>query len=220
MKIRNKSTARTTVRGTELEEVQHFKYLGSYISADSNIDKEVSTRIGLAAHAFNRLHNVWKSSLLRTSTKLRIYRSNVRSVLLYASETWRMNKKIESRLRGYEGRCLRRILQIRWQQHVTNVEVSRRTGINSIVDEVKRRRWSWLGHALRMNKNRHPHTVLRWAPPGKRKRGRPLGTWRRTVEMEMKAAGKTWNEIAWLAQDRDAWRRFVGALCSGRSEED
>ena len=103
---------------------------------------------------------------------------------------------------------------------MTNVEVSRLTGINNIVDEVKRRRWSWLGHALRMNKSRHPHAALRWAPPGKRKRGRPLGTWRRTVEEEMRAAGKTWNELSWLAQDRDAWRRFVGALCSGRSEED
>ena len=50
-----------------------------------------------------------------------------------------------------------------------------------------------------------PKAALRWAPPGKRKRGRPLGTWRRTVESEM--GGKTWNELSWLAQDRDAWRR-------------
>ena len=57
----------------KLEEVQHFKYLGSYISADSNIEKEVSTRIGLAAQAFNRLQNIWKSSTLTTRTKLKIY---------------------------------------------------------------------------------------------------------------------------------------------------
>ena len=71
-----------------------------------------------------------------------------------------------------------------------------------------------------MKKIRLPHTALRWAPPGKRKRGRPLGTWRRTVEEEMREAGKMWNELGWLAQKRDAWRRFVGALCSSRSEED
>ncbi|KAK7500540.1 hypothetical protein BaRGS_00008115, partial [Batillaria attramentaria] len=51
----------------------------------------------------------------------------------------------------------------------------------------------------------------RWAPPGRRKRGRPMGTWRRTAEEEMKTAGKTGNELSWLAQDRDVWRRFVGA---------
>ena len=151
---------------------------------------------------------------------MRIYKSNVRSVLLYASETWRTNKKLESRLRGFEGRCLRRILKLHWRQHITNKEVSERTGVNSIVAEVKQRRWRWLGHVLRMDRKRLPHTVLRWAPPGKRKRGRPLGTWRRTVEGEMRESGKTWNEIGWLAQDRDGWRKFVGALCSGWSEED
>ena len=104
--------------------------------------------------------------------------------------------------------------------HVTNREVSKRTGINNIIEEVKQRRWRWLGHVLRMNKTRHPHAALRWAPPGKRKRGRPLGTWRRTIEEEMKIMGKTWNEIGWLAQDRDGWRRLVGAFCSTRSEED
>ena len=220
MKAKNKSSKKTEVQGRELEEVQHFKYLGSYISADSNIEKEVSTRIGLAAQAFNRLQNIWKSSALRTTTKLKIYKSNVRSVLLYASETWRTNKKIESRLRGFEGRCLRRILRLHWEQHVTNKEVSRRTGIKNVVQEIKQRRWRWLGHILRMSKTRHPNVALRWAPPGKRKRGRPLGTWRRTVEEEMKEMGKTWNEVGWLAQDRDGWRRLVGALCSTGSEED
>ncbi|KAI8493069.1 hypothetical protein Bbelb_290730 [Branchiostoma belcheri] len=220
MKVKNKSTSKTSIRGQELEEVQDFKYLGSYISADSNIEKEVSTRLGLAAQAFTKLRNVWKSSALKQKTKLRIYNSNVRSVLLYAAETWRTNKKIESRLRGFEGRCLRRILKIHWEQRITNKEVSRRTGIPNIVVEVKHRRWKWLGHILRMNKNRHPYVALRWTPQGKRKRGRPLGTWRRTVEEEMKAAKKTWHEIGWLAQDRSGWRKFVSALCSTGSEED
>ena len=216
MRKNTKSDDNIKVQGSDLEEVEHFKYLGSYISANSNIEKEISTRIGLAAHAFSGLRNIWKSTILQTSTKLKIYKSNVRSVLLYASETWRTNKKIESRLRGFEGRCLRRILKLHWQQHVTNEEVSRRTGINNIVAEVRQRRWRWLGHVLRMPKSRYPHTALRWAPPGKRKRGRPLGTWRRTVEEEMRKAGKTWSELGWLAQDRDGWRKFVGAFCSNQ----
>ena len=200
--------------------MQHFKYLGSYISADSDIGKEISTRIGIATQAFKRLQNIWKSSVLGTSTKLKIYRSNVRSILLYASETWRTNKRLESRLRGFEGRCLRRILKIRWEQRITNKEIRRRTGINSITDEVKQRRWRWLGHVLRMSGERLPHVALRWRPPGRRRRGRPLGTWRRTVENELKVTGNTWTEIERIAQDRDGWRRFVGALCSPQSEED
>ena len=64
------------------------------------------------------------------------------------------------------------------------------------MEDVKERRWRWFGHVLRKNKNRHPRAALRWTPPGERKRGRPLGTWRRTIEEEMKAAGKTWNEVS------------------------
>ena len=56
MKLKNKSTTKTIVRNVELEEVQDFKYLGSYISTDN--EKEISTRIGLAAQAFNRLQSI------------------------------------------------------------------------------------------------------------------------------------------------------------------
>ena len=155
MKAKNKFRLPVTVEGEPLEEVKDFKYLGSYISSDSNINKEVSTRIGLAAQAFKKLNNMWKSTTLSTKTKLRMYQSNVRSTLRYASETWRTNKKLESKLQGYEGRCLRRILKVRWQEKACNEEIWRRTGMNNIVLEVKRRRWMWLGHVLRMKKGRH-----------------------------------------------------------------
>ena len=48
MKMKNKSNAKTTVHGTDLEKVQHFKDLGSYISADSNIDNNNNECIYIA----------------------------------------------------------------------------------------------------------------------------------------------------------------------------
>ena len=105
-------------------------------------------------------------------------------------------------------------MHLRWEHRVNNKEAARRTGIECIMEEVKRRRWRWLGHVLRMNKSRHPLIALSWNPQGKRKRGRPRGTWRRTIDEEREATGKTWNELRWLAQDRVKWRAFVGALCS------
>ena len=52
---------------------------------------------------------------------------------------------------------------------MTNEEVWARTGFTNIVLEVKRRRWTWLGHALRMKETRHPLEALSWAPPGERR---------------------------------------------------
>ena len=220
MKVKTKSSQKTHANGVEIEEIENFKYLGSYISANGCIDMEISTRIAMAAQAFNKLGKIWKSSSLQYKTKLKLYTSNVRSVLLIATETWKTNTKIESRLRGFEGRCLRRILKINWEDHISNIQVCSRTGINCITDEIKKRRWRWLGHVLRMDRKRLPSTALKWTPSGKRNRGRPLGTWRRTIDEEARAIQKTWHEISWLAQDREAWRSFVAALCSTGSDKE
>ena len=83
---------------------------------------------------------------------------------------------------------------MRWEQQVTNKEISECTNINNIMDKVKKRRWKWPGHVFTSAEVVF-QVILKWTSPGKR--GRPLGTWRRTVEEEMKlAGGKTWNELS------------------------
>ena len=82
-----------TVGGEQLEEVDSFTYLGSVIDKEGGTDVDVGVRIGKARAAFNMLGNIWKSKEIRTETKLRIFNSNVKSVLLYGSETWRRTKR-------------------------------------------------------------------------------------------------------------------------------
>ena len=77
-----------------------------------------------------------------------------------------------------------------------------------------RRRWSWVGHALRRESTSISKVALRWTPEGKRKRGRPKSTWRRTAEAELQALNLTWGQASWLAKDRQEWRRLVDALCA------
>ena len=180
----NPHTNADTIVGVDIfEEVNDFKYLGSFISADCSI--------GMAKHAFNRPTNICILTILHTKTKLKMYKSHVRSVLLYTSETRRTSKNIESRFRGFE----RRILKICWEQRVTNVEIANRT---DIVSQEKQSMWRWLRHVLRLSKRRFPEVALMWTPPGKRKRDRPLGTWRRYVEDPRREAltGKTWHELS------------------------
>lgn len=40
-------------------------------------------------------------------------------------------------------------MKITWQQRMTNKRVVEMAGINEISCEVRRRRWNWLGHVLR-----------------------------------------------------------------------
>ena len=60
---------------------------------------------------------------------------------------------------------------------------------NDISCAVRRRRWNWLGHILKREGENDSWTGLGWTPEGRRARGRPITTWRRTVERERNKAG-------------------------------
>ena len=83
-------------------------------------------------------------------TKTRIFNSNVLTVLLYGSETWRMTKRDEDKLDSFQHKCLRKILKIYWPMKVTNEEVRKRTGSERLSTQIRTRRWTWIGHVLRM----------------------------------------------------------------------
>ena len=71
--------------------------------------------------------------------------------------------------------------------------------------------WRWIGHVTPQEAS-IAKTALHWMPEGKRKRGHPKITWRRTVEKEIKEMGKTWGDIKLTARDRQMWREHVAAL--------
>ena len=66
MKEKTKIAEKTSVRSSALKEVEHFEYLGSYISADSNMEKETSIRTGSSARALRGLKHIWNSTVLQT----------------------------------------------------------------------------------------------------------------------------------------------------------
>ena len=48
----------------------------------------------------------------------------------------------------------------------------------------------------------NPRVAMCWTPDGKRKRGRPRETWRRSVEREIKEKGWSWGQVVNLEKDR------------------
>ena len=58
-----------------------------------------------------------------------------------------------------------------------------------------------------MSRTALPRVALRRTPNGRRKRGRPKETWRRTVEKEMREQGWTWGrgDLERCATDRPWW---------------
>ena len=75
-----------TVGGEPLREVESFVYLGSVVDHQGGTDRDVTARIGKARAAFVMLKNIWASGGISMRTKLRIFNSNVKSVLLYLAD--------------------------------------------------------------------------------------------------------------------------------------
>ncbi|VDO56728.1 unnamed protein product [Schistosoma margrebowiei] len=83
-----------TIDGEDLEDLKTFTYLGSIIDEHGGSDADVKARIGKVRAAYFQLRNIWNSKQLPTNTKVRIFNTNVKTVLLYGAETWRTTKAI------------------------------------------------------------------------------------------------------------------------------
>ena len=147
-----------------------FTYLGAIVNKTGGAEQDITARVGKARSLFNKLTKVWKRSQYSMRTKTRIFNSNVLTALLYGSETWRMTKRDEDKLDSFQHKCLRKILKIHWPMKVTNEEVRKRTGSERLSTQIRTRRWTWIGHVLRMKPDSLSRTALNWAPEGKRKR--------------------------------------------------
>ena len=214
LKINSGSNRKIRVNDVDIEEVDSFTYFGSVVDTSGGTDADVANRINKARGAFHSLKQICSSGSISTSTKLKIFNSNVKSVLLYGAETWRMTVKTIRKLQSFVNRCLRRILKIRWTDKITNEELWERTGQIPMVKQVRKRKWAWVGHTLRTPSNSITRQALHWNPQGKRKRGRPKNSWRRDTEKEMKVFGKNWKELQQLAEKTRLWRLFVDGPCS------
>ena len=100
--------------------------------------------------------------------------------------------------------------KIYWPMKISNEVIRNRANISTISEQIFQWRCKFIGHVLRINPIKHPKTALTWAPEGRRSRGRPKETWRRTAEKERTALGFiSCNEATVAAGDCATWRRRV-----------
>ena len=197
-----------SVDGESLKVVSSFKYLGSTITTDGRADKEITCRIQNACASFGKLENrLWKRPGIKLSTKCKVYRTVVLPALLYSAETYSLYRQHIQRLEAVQQRHLRRIMGIRWQDRISNVEVLRRAGLESVTATLAATQLRWLGHVARMEDSRIPKLVLYGEmAEGRRRQGGQKLRYKDVAKRHMKAMDldpKNWEE---LAADRAKWR--------------
>ncbi|KAG8240197.1 hypothetical protein J437_LFUL016694 [Ladona fulva] len=97
------------LNGNKYERCDKFKYLGVLVTKDNEMKEEIKARIA----AGNRVHQdslkVMKSHNLSRNLKIKVYRTVVRPVVMYVSETWTMTAAEEELLKRWERKVLRKI---------------------------------------------------------------------------------------------------------------
>ncbi|KAI5717757.1 hypothetical protein M8J77_010753 [Diaphorina citri] len=200
-----------SINGKAIKTVQNFKYLGTVIQSNGQIDKDIQHRLNSASINFRNLYDrVWKPHELSLKTKLQIYETVVLSTLLYSSECWTTTTNHMNVLNAFHLRCLRTICRIKWTDRTPNEEVLKKTGMLSINNIIQKRRLRWAGHISRMDEGRTPHQVaFSELKKGKRQQQKPKKRWIDALKQDLKELQIDTANWRHIAANRDQWRKCI-----------
>ena len=127
--------------------MNRFTYLGSTLSQNVTIDDEVNVRIARASATFGRLHvNVWNRRGISLQTKLKLYRAIVLPTLFYVCETRTVYQRHAKKLNHFHTTCLRKLLNIKWQDRIPDTEVLAQADLPNIYTILMQSQLCWAGH--------------------------------------------------------------------------
>ena len=202
------TTSDISINGHKLEYVDKFKYLGAIVSEEGS-RPEILARIAQTIAALTKLGPIWKDRNISISSKIRLMRSLVLAIFLYACETWTLNAELERKIQAMEMRCFRRILGISYKDRITNIEVKERIKqhigqYEDLLSTVKKRKLRWFGHVTRSKSM--SKTILHGTVEGSRRRGRQKKRWEDNIT---EWTVQPLSSCLRYAEDREKWRKML-----------
>ncbi|XP_062707776.1 uncharacterized protein LOC134288081 [Aedes albopictus] len=206
-----------TIDGDTFKVVEEFFYLGSLLTADNNVSREIRRRIISGSRAYYGLQKKLRSKKIHPRTKCTMYKTLIRPVVLYGHETWTMLEEDLQALGVFEGRVLRTIFggvqeNGVWRRRM-NHELAALYGEHSIQKVAKAGRIRWAWHVARMPDNHPAKFVFANHPVGTRRRGAQRARWADQVERDLASVGR---DRGWraAAANRVLWRQIVDSVLS------
>ena len=185
--------------------------IASVPSCKNDIVEEIRRRVTLGNKCYFSLLKMLRSKTIHRKLKCTLYKTLIRPVVTYGSESWCMTSKEEQILLTFERKILRTIFgpvldQNRWRRRFNHelMELCKEPNISRFI---KINRLRWLGHVQRMDENRTPKKLLWTKPEGKRQAGRPKARWMDAATADLKTLGV--RSLEALAADRSAWRSML-----------
>ena len=201
-----------TIDNNEIEEVDHYIYLGQRISMQTaSKEHEIKRRITLGWQAFGRASAIFKNKEIPTCLKRQVYNQCIIPTVTYGSETWNLTKVQTMKLRSMQRAHERIMLNITWRDHKTAEWIREQTKLRDILETISKAKWTWAGHLTRRTDNRWTTKLTFWQPRGHtRNKGRPKFRWRDDLDKFR----KHWHRDT---SDRLRWRQMGKAYVQLRT---
>lgn len=118
---------------------------------------------GCRRAAFYILRPVWRSKCRSLWIKLRIFNSNIKSVLLCVSEIRGLTERIVAKIQVFVNCRLRYILGVQWPCKISNEDRWQCTNQERVEVSITMK-WRWIGRDLRKPANTITRQSLEWNP--------------------------------------------------------
>ena len=166
------------VDGVNLEQVNEFVYLGSMMSRDGRIDREIERRVSAGCKVLGALGTFARNVNVSRDARLSVYNGVLVPSLMYESECWTWMGKHKRRVTAVKLRYLRGVCGYVRRDRVRNDLVYEECMIRkNVVERVGVSQLRWFGHLERMASERLVKRIYVSEIEGVRLRGRPACKW-------------------------------------------
>ncbi|KAL5194660.1 Protein transport protein Sec24-like CEF [Glycine soja] len=205
-KSRRVSNSEVKIGDHIIPQVTRFKYLGSVIQDDGEIEGDVNHRIQAGWMKWRKASGVLCDAKVPIKLKGKFYRTAVRPAILYGTECWAVKSQHETKVGVAEMRMLRWMCGKTRQDKIRNGAISERVGVAPIVEKMVENRLRWFGHVER----RPVDSVVRRVDQMERRqtirgRERPKKTIREVIKKDLEL-----NDLdRSMVLDRTLWRKLI-----------
>ena len=118
------------IDGETVETVADLILGGSRITADGDCSHEIKRRLLLGRKVMSNLDSTLKSRDITLPTKVRLIKAMVFPVVMYACESWTLEKAECRRIVAFELWCWRRLLKVPWIARRSNQYILKKSVLN------------------------------------------------------------------------------------------
>ncbi|KAF3618970.1 putative pre-mRNA-processing factor 6-like [Capsicum annuum] len=206
--VRRENEVVVKLEAQEVCKRDKFKYLGSVIQSNGEIDEDVSHRIGAGWMKWKLASGVLCDKKVPPKLKGKFYRVVVRPALLYGAECWPVKNSHIQKMKVAEMRMLRWMCGLTRGDRVRNETIREKVGVTSVECKMREARLRWFGHVKRRGMDASVRRCERLALDGfRRGRGRPKKYWGEVISRDMEQLQLTED----MTLDRKVWRTRITA---------